>query len=70
MKKIILIVSLAVLALVSCNRDDVVDTNYGSRIEFRTAVDTRAAEIMQNDLNEFFVTALYEDGTVYFSEKF
>lgn len=70
MKKIILMVSLAVLALVSCNRDDVVDTNYGSRIEFRTAVDTRAAEIMQNDLNEFFVTALYEDGTVYFSEKF
>lgn len=70
MKKIILMVSLVAFAMVSCNRDFVVAENQGSKIEFRTAVDTRATELTLNDINEFYVTAFYEDGTQYFSELF
>ena len=70
MKKIILMVSLVAFAMVSCNRDFVVAENQGSKIEFRTAVDTRATELTLNDINEFCVTAFYEDGTQYFSEIF
>lgn len=70
MKKIILMVSLVAFAMVSCNRDFVVAENQGSKIEFRTAVDTRATELTLNEINEFCVTAFYEDGTQYFSEIF
>ena len=70
MKKIILMVSLAAFALVSCNRDFVVDKNQGSAIEFRTAVDTRATELTIDNIPEFYVTALYEDGSLYFSDTF
>ena len=70
MKKIILMVSLAAFALVSCNRDFVVDKNQGSAIEFRTAVDTRATELTMDNIPEFYVTALYEDGSLYFADTF
>ena len=70
MKKIILMVSLAAFAMVSCNRDFVVDNNQGSAIEFRTAVDTRAVELTLDNIPEFYVTALYEDGSLYFSDTF
>ena len=70
MKKIILMASLAAFALVSCNKDFVVEENYGSKIEFRSAVDTRATELILEDVNEFYVTALYEDGSEYFSDTF
>ena len=70
MKKIILMVSMAAFALVSCNKDFVVEENHGSKIEFRTAVDTRATEITLDDVAEFEVVALYEDYTEYFTDTF
>ena len=63
-------ISLALFALVSCNNDSVIQSNQGSKIEFRTSMDTRAVELQQADLNEFYVTALYADGSTYFTDTF
>lgn len=70
MKKSIILILLATLAMVSCNKDYVVHKNNGSKIEIRTAIDTRATEIKEDDLNSFSVTALYEDGLTYFEDTF
>lgn len=70
MKKSIILILLATLAMVSCNKDYVVHKNNGSKIEIRTAIDTRATEIKETDLQAFSVTALYEDGRTYFEEIF
>ena len=56
--------------MVSCNKDFVVAENHGSKIEFRTAVDTRATELTLSDVNEFYVAAFYESGEQYFAEVF
>ena len=69
MKKNILMISAAMLALVSCTQDEVVQINNGQKIEFRTALDTRATELTNDDLQSFHVTALYGD-VVYFSDVF
>lgn len=70
MKKSIILILLATLAMVSCNKDYVVHKNNGSKIEIRTAIDTRATEIKESDLNSFSVNALYEDGRTYFEDTF
>lgn len=70
MKKSICLISLALFALVSCNNDSVIQSNQGSKIEFRTSMDTRAMELQQANFTEFYVTALYADGSIYFADKF
>lgn len=69
MKKNIFMISVAMLALVSCTNDEVVQINKGQKIEFRTAVTTRATELTNTDLPSFWVTALY-DNVEYFSDEF
>ena len=69
MKKNILMISAAMLALVSCTKEEVIQINKGQKIEFRTAVTTRANELTNDDLSSFSVTALYGD-VVYFSDVF
>ena len=58
MKNRIYIVSLALLAMVSCVNDDIVQTNKGQEIGFRTSFDTRATELTATNLSGFYVTAL------------
>lgn len=62
-------ISAAMLALVSCTQDEVVQINNGQKIEFRTALDTRATELTNDDLQSFHVTALYDE-VEYFSDVF
>ena len=69
MKKNIFLISMAMLALVSCTNDEVIQINNGQKIEFRTALSTRATELTNADLPSFWVTALYND-VEYFSDEF
>lgn len=59
MKKSI-ILATAALALVACNKSEVVAVNNGGAIEFRTSVkrSTKAADITTSTLSEFTVTAI------------
>lgn len=68
MKKNIFMISAAMLALVSCTKDEVIQINHGQKIEFRTALTTRATELTQNDLTEFYVTALTDKNEPYFAD--
>ena len=71
MKKTIFMVSLAMMAMVSCVNDDVVQINKGQKIEFRTALDTRVAELTIADFDKFQLTALYDNNSeLYFSDYF
>ena len=67
MKKKICLISLILLALVSCNNDEILQINNGNKIVFRTAIDTRATELTAERLNSFYVTALTEEGENYFT---
>ena len=69
MKKNIFMISAAMLALVSCTKDEVIQINKGQKIEFRTAVTTRATELTNANLPSFHVTALYDE-VEYFSDVF
>ena len=68
MKKNIFMISAAMLALVSCTNDEVIQINNGQKIEFRTALTTRATELKQSDLTEFYVTALTDKDEPYFAD--
>ena len=68
MKRNIYWISMAMIALVSCNNDEVVQINNGQNIEFRTALDTRATELTASGLGEFYVTALTDAGENYFTD--
>ena len=61
MKNRIYMMSLAVLAMVSCVNDDIVQINNGMEISFRSALDTRATELTESNLSNFYVTALTTD---------
>lgn len=61
MKNRIYMMSLAVLAMVSCVNDDIVQINNGMEISFRSALDTRATELTESNLSDFYVTALTTD---------
>lgn len=66
MRQALFLGCLAALAMTSCSNDDVIETNYGNAIGFRTAMATRATETNNANLTSFFVTALNGDET-YFS---
>ncbi len=68
MKKFLLLVGVAAMALTSCSRDEATSVNLGEGINFRPAMGTRADEVTVSTLasDGFMVTALKGDET-YFS---
>ena len=68
MKKNIFLISMTMLALISCTNDEVIQINNGQKIDFHIGMETRATVLDQGSLNEFYVTALTEKGEPYFSD--
>ena len=68
MKRIALLMGLAVIALSSCTKDSVKEINTGHAIDFRVSAQTRASEITTGNLQTFYVTALNESGVTYFED--
>lgn len=67
MKKILIIVA-GILFISACNKYEIKDQNKGQAIDFRVALETKATEITTANLTEFYVTALKEDGSIYFED--
>lgn len=67
MKKYIYTAAFAILAIVSCAKDDTKDVNKGRKIDFRVAT-TRATETTTDNLNGIWVTAISENGNAHFSK--
>ncbi|WP_417014327.1 fimbrillin family protein [Alistipes sp.] len=67
MKKSMFFVAGAALALASCSKDEPVSTNNGNAIDFRAAMQTRAAETTTANIAKFFVTALDKNSANYFT---
>ena len=61
--------AMTAMLIASCSNDDVVSTNTGRAIDFRTSVGTRGAETTTQNINNFFVTAIDEAGANYFSNQ-
>ena len=68
MKKTIILVGIAVMAFASCAKDAVKEVNNGRAIDFRVATQTRASETTTANLTTFYVTALDESGSNYFTD--
>ena len=71
MKHRFLYFAVAAFAMVSCSQDETIDINTGKGISFRTEANagTRASEISNSNLmDNFQVTALQENGDVYFDK--
>lgn len=58
----------AALALAACSKDEPVSTNNGNAIDFRAAMQTRAAETTTANIAKFFVTAFDKNDANYFSD--
>lgn len=67
MKKQIMFMAMTAMLIASCSSDDVVSTNTGRAIDFRTSVGTRGAETTTANISKFWVTAIDEAGANYFS---
>lgn len=67
MKKIF-IIAASILFISACNKYEIKDQNKGQAIDFRVALETKATEITTANLTEFYVTALKEDGSIYFED--
>lgn len=61
--------AMAAMLIASCSSDDVVSTNTGRAIDFRTSVGTRGAETTTDNITKFWVTAIDEAGANYFSQQ-
>ena len=55
------------MALASCAKDSVKEVNNGHEIDFRVATQTRATETTTANLSTFYVTAIDEKGSNYFT---
>ena len=55
------------MALASCAKDSVKEVNNGHAIDFRVATQTRATETTTANLSTFYVTAIDEKGSNYFT---
>lgn len=73
LKKIIMLkkisfLAVAAFAIAACSNDEIVDVNQGRGISFRASSDknTRALETTNANLTDFYVTALADDGGLYF----
>lgn len=69
MKKQIILMTAAVLAITSCSKDESTEVNNGQAIDFRVAMGTRAAETTTANITKFFVTALDADDANLFSNQ-
>lgn len=69
MKKQIMFMAMAAMLIASCSSDDVVSTNTGRAIDFRTSVGTRGAETTTANIDKFWVTAIDGAGANYFSKQ-
>lgn len=69
MKKQIMFMAMTAMLIASCSSDDVVSTNTGRAIDFRTSVGTRGAETTTANISKFWVTAIDEAGANYFSKQ-
>lgn len=67
MKKSVLLLGLAALALSSCSNDETTAINSGNAIDFRAAMGTRGTETTNDNLTQFKVTALDKTGANYFT---
>ena len=67
MKKTLILAGIALLAISSCAKDVVVDTNKGHAIDFRVVETKGAAISYSSDLQEFFVTAVDAADANYFT---
>lgn len=61
--------AMTAMLIASCSNDDVVSTNTGRAIDFRTSVGTRGAETTTDNIKKFWVTAIDETGANYFSKQ-
>lgn len=68
MKKSMFFVAGAALALAACSKDEPVSTNNGNAIDFRAAMQTRAAETTTANIAKFFVTAFDKNDANYFTD--
>lgn len=71
MKRQVLYLAMATLVMASCSKNETLDINEGRGIGFHAMSNagTRASEVTNNTLKDFWVTALYNDnGSVYFSD--
>lgn len=69
MKKQFMFMAMAAMLIASCSSDDVVSTNTGRAIDFRTSVGTRGAETTTANIGKFWVTAIDGAGANYFSKQ-
>lgn len=69
MKKQIMFMAMTAMLIASCSSDDVVSTNTGRAIGFRTSVGTRGAETTTANISKFWVTAIDKAGANYFSKQ-
>lgn len=68
MKKQFMFMAMAAMLIASCSSDDVVSTNTGRAIDFRTSVGTRGAETTTDNIKEFYVTAIDANKANYFTD--
>ena len=68
MKKTIILMGIAAMAFASCAKDTVKEVNNGHAIDFRVATQTRATETTTANLTTFYVTAIDEKGSNYFTD--
>lgn len=61
--------AMTAMLIASCSSDDVVSTNTGRAIDFRTSVGTRGAETTTANIDKFWVTAIDGAGANYFSQQ-
>lgn len=69
MKKQIMFMAMTAMLIASCSSDDVVSTNTGRAIDFRTSVGTRGTETTTDNITKFWMTAIDEAGANYFSKQ-
>ncbi len=69
MKKQFMFMAMAAMLIASCSSDDVVSTNTGRAIDFRTSVGTRGTETTTANIDKFWVTAIDGAGANYFSQQ-
>lgn len=69
MKKQFMFMAMAAMFIASCSSDDVVSTNTGRAIDFRTSVGTRGTETTTDNIKEFYVTAIDANNANYFSKQ-
>lgn len=69
MKKQFMFMAMAAMLIASCSSDDVVSTNTGRAIDFRTSVGTRGAETTTDNITKFWVTAIDGNNANYFSKQ-